>query len=385
MKKIIITALATAALMLAGMFAGFCSLLGNNGDGVSQIGRLVSTMLFIENKYVDEVPLEKLVDGAIDGMTRALGDKHSVYMDDEKFRQLMQQTEGAFGGIGVVLGFPEPGRSEIMSVMEGTPGEAAGLQEKDEIIRIDGDAVSDLQPEELAGRVRGEEGSQVVLTIRRPGQEDFDVAITRGVIQLTTAKGIMLEGTKIGYIRVASFSENTGREFQKELAGLEEQGMEGLIVDLRANPGGLLTSCVEIANQLIPAGEIVSMVDRAGTRTVYESELSAFDYPLVVLIDGNSASASEILAGAVQDRQCGTIVGTKSFGKGSVQTMLPLTHGDGLKLTVARYYTPSGRSIDGTGVEPDINAALPDDAVQDVQLMKAMDVMKEKLGEQPGK
>lgn len=381
MKKIIITALVTAALMLAGMFAGLCSLLGNNENGVSQIGRLVSTMLFIENKYVDEVPLERLVDGAIDGMTKALGDKHSVYMDDEKFRQLMQQTEGAFGGIGVVLGFPEPGRSEIMSVMEGTPGEAAGLQEKDEIIRIDGDVVSDLQPEELAGRVRGEKGSQVVLTIRRQGQEDFDVAITRGVIQLTTAKGVMLEGTKIGYIRVASFSENTGKEFQKELAGLEEQGMSGLIVDLRANPGGLLTSCVEIANQLIPAGEIVSMVDRAGNRTVYESELSAFDYPLVVLIDGNSASASEILAGAVQDRQCGTIVGTKSFGKGSVQTMLPLTHGDGLKLTVARYYTPSGRSIDGTGVEPDVNAGLPENAVQDVQLLKAMDVMKEKLGE----
>lgn len=381
MKKIIITALATAALMLAGMFVGLCSLLGSNEDGVSQIGRLVSTMLFIENKYVDEVPLETLVDGAIDGMTKALGDKHSIYMNDEKFRQLMQQTEGAFGGIGVVLGFPEPGRSEIMSVMEGTPGETAGLQEKDEILSIDGTPVSELQPEEIAGRVRGEEGSQVVLTIRRPGQEDFDVAITRGVIQLTTAKGIMVEGTNIGYIRIASFSENTGKEFQKELAGLKEQGMAGLIVDLRANPGGLLTSCVEIANQLIPAGEIVSMVDRAGHRTVYDSELSGFDYPLVVLIDGNSASASEILAGAVQDRQCGTIVGTKSFGKGSVQTMLPLTHGDGLKLTVARYYTPSGRSIDGTGVEPDVYAELPENPVQDVQLLKAVDVMKEKLGE----
>lgn len=381
MKKIIITALVTTVLVVTGMFMGLFSLLGVNEANVAQIGRLVTTMLFIENKYVDEVPLEKLVDGAIDGMTRALGDKHSIYMDDEKFKQLMQQTEGAFGGIGVVMGFPEPGRCEIMSVMEDTPSAEAGLLEKDEIIRIDGEDVSAMQPEEMAGKVRGEEGTQVVLTIRRQGQEDFDVTITRAVIQLTTAKGIMVDNTKIGYIRVASFSENTGKEFQKELASLKEQGMEGLIVDLRANPGGLITSCVEISNQLIPAGEIVSMVDRDGHRTVYNSELAGFDYPLVVLIDGNSASASEILAGAVQDRQCGTIVGTKSFGKGSVQTMLPLTHGDGLKLTVARYYTPSGRSIDGTGIEPDVEVELPEGAVQDVQLLKAVEVMKEKLGQ----
>ena len=204
------------------------------------------------------------------------------------------------------------------------------------------------------GKVRGEEGTQVVLTIRRQGQEDFDVTITRAVIQLTTAKGIMVDNTKIGYIRVASFSENTGKEFQKELASLKEQGMEGLIVDLRANPGGLITSCVEISNQLIPAGEIVSMVDRDGHRTVYNSELAGFDYPLVVLIDGNSASASEILAGAVQDRQCGTIVGTKSFGKGSVQNIIPLSDGSALKLTVALYYTPSGSSIQAEGIVPDL-------------------------------
>ena len=157
--------------------------------------------------------------------------------------------------------------------------------------------------------------------------------------------------------------------------------MGGLIVDLRANPGGLITSCVEIADQLIPAGEIVSMTDKGGHKTIYESQLESFDYPLVILIDGNSASASEILAGAVQDRQCGTIVGTKSYGKGSVQTMLPLNHGDGLKLTVARYYTPSGRSIDGTGIQPDVEVSFPENATLDLQLLKAIDVMKEKLGQ----
>lgn len=380
MKKIILTVLATVAAMLAALVMGVYVLLGSSWDNVVQTARLVSTMGFVKSQYVDDVPLVKLVDGAIDGMVKSLGDKHSLYMDDENFKAFMQQTEGSFGGVGIVMGFPQEGVCQVMSVMENTPSAAAGIQPKDEIIKIDGADVSTMQPEEMAAKVRGDEGTQVVLTVRRQGQEDFDVALTRAIIPLTTAKGTMIEGTNIGYIRIASFSENTGKEFAKELSALKEQNMGGLIVDLRANPGGLITSCVEIANQLVPAGEIVSMTDRSGHKTVYESKLESFDYPLVVLIDGNSASASEILAGAVQDRQCGTIVGTKSYGKGSVQTMLPLTHGDGLKLTVARYYTPSGRSIDGTGIQPDVEVALPEQSTQDVQLLKAIDVMKEKLG-----
>ncbi|MDD3115251.1 MAG: S41 family peptidase [Anaerovibrio sp.] len=381
MKRIILTSLLTALIVAAGIFAGLYGLLGGSMENVSQIARLVTTMRFVEAKYVDDVPAVKLVDGAIEGMVKALGDKHSVYMDDATFRQLMQQTEGSFGGVGVVMGFPEPGHCEIMSVMENTPSAQQGLQPKDEILRIDGKEVAGMQPEEMANMVRGTEGTQVVLTIRRQGQEDFEVTLTRAVIQLTTAKGIMIDDAGIGYIRIASFSENTGKEFQQELAALKEQGMKGLVVDLRANPGGLITSCVEISNQLIPAGEIVSMIDRDGNKSVFESELAERDYPLAVIIDGNSASASEILAGAVQDRQCGTIVGVKSFGKGSVQTMLPLTHGDGLKLTVARYYTPSGRSIDGTGIEPDIYVELPEGAAQDVQLLRAIAAVKEKLAQ----
>lgn len=379
MKKIVLTAIMTALVVAGVMFAGVFMLLGGSVDNVAQVARLVTTVRFVEAKYVDDVPLGDLVDGAIDGMVKSLGDKHSAYMDNEAFTRMMQQTEGSFGGIGVVMGFPEPGVCEIMSVMENTPSAEQGLLVKDRIVKIDGTEVTSLQPEEMANMIRGQEGTQVTLTIQREGQENFDVILTRANIKLDTAKGIMVENTKIGYIRIASFSENTGKEFTKELDALKEQGMEGLIVDLRANPGGLITSCVEISNQLVPAGEVVSMIDRDGTKSVFESELSSRDYPLVVLIDGNSASASEILAGAVQDRQCGTIVGTKSFGKGSVQTIMPLTHGDGMKLTVARYYTPSGRSIDGTGVEPDVVVELPADATEDVQLLKAIEVMKEKL------
>lgn len=381
MKKIILTVLATVAAMLAALTMGLYTLLGSSWDNVVQTARLVATMGFVKSQYVDDVPLVQLVDGAIDGMVKSLGDKHSIYMNDENFKAFMQQTEGSFGGVGIIMGFPKEGVCQVMSVMENTPSAAAGILPNDEIIKVDGVEVATMHSDEIAAKVRGEEGTQVVLTVRRQGQEDFDVTLTRAIIPLTTAKGTMVDGTNIGYIRIASFSENTGKEFAKELSALKEQNMGGLIVDLRANPGGLITSCVEIANQLVPAGEIVSMTDRNGHKTVYESKLASLDYPLVILIDGNSASASEILAGAVQDRQCGTIVGTKSYGKGSVQTMLPLEHGDGLKLTVARYYTPSGRSIDGTGIQPDVEIALPEQATQDVQLLKAIDVMKEKLGQ----
>lgn len=367
--------------MLAALTMGLYTLLGSSWDNVVQTARLVATMGFVKSQYVDDVPLVQLVDGAIDGMVKSLGDKHSIYMNDENFKAFMQQTEGSFGGVGIIMGFPKEGVCQVMSVMENTPSAAAGILPNDEIIKVDGVEVATMHSDEIAAKVRGEEGTQVVLTVRRQGQEDFDVTLTRAIIPLTTAKGTMVDGTNIGYIRIASFSENTGKEFAKELSALKEQNMGGLIVDLRANPGGLITSCVEIANQLVPAGEIVSMTDRNGHKTVYESKLASLDYPLVILIDGNSASASEILAGAVQDRQCGTIVGTKSYGKGSVQTMLPLEHGDGLKLTVARYYTPSGRSIDGTGIQPDVEIALPEQATQDVQLLKAIDVMKEKLGQ----
>lgn len=381
MKKIILTVIATVAALCCALVFGIYTVLGGSWENVMQTGRLISTMVFVKYQYVDDVPIVQLVDGAIDGMVKSLGDKHSLYMDDEKFKSFMQQTEGSFGGVGIVMGFPQPGVCQVMSVMENTPSAQEGIRALDEITRIDGEPVSGMQPEEMAAKVRGDEGTQVVLTIHRQGQEDFDIALTRANIPLVTAKGTMVEDTDIGYIRIASFSENTGKEFAKELSELKDEGMKGLIIDLRTNPGGLITSCVEIANQIIPAGKIVSMTDRSGHETVYESQLDGFDYPMVVLIDGNSASASEILAGAIQDRQLGTIVGTKSYGKGSVQTMMALSHGDGLKLTIARYYTPSGRSIDGTGIEPDVKVELTEGAALDEQLLKAIDVMKDKLNQ----
>ena len=211
------------------------------------------------------------------------------------------------------------------------------------------------------------------------------MTLTRASIPLITAKGTMVkdlpDSEKIGYIRIASFSENTAKEFKAELASLKEQGMQGLIIDLRSNPSGLLSDCVAIASDLLPEGEIVSLVDRRGNKEIYKSTGAGADFPIVVLIDENSASASEILAGAIQDTQCGTIVGKKSFGKGSVQNVIPLFHGDGIKLTIAKYYTPSGRSIDGVGVEPYVEVEQPKEATVDEQLQKAIEVMRDKLKE----
>ena len=217
MKKIIITVLTTVAAMVVAAFMGLYMLLGGSLENVAQTVRLISTMSFVKSQYVDDVPLVQLVDGAIDGMVKSLGDKHSIYMDDENFKAFMQQTEGSFGGVGIVMGFPKDGTCQVMSVIEDTPSAQAGIQPKDEIIKIDGTDVSNMQPDEMAAKVRGDEGTQVVLTVRRQGQEDFDVTLTRAIIPLTTAKGTMIDGTNIGYIRIASFSENTGKEFAKEI------------------------------------------------------------------------------------------------------------------------------------------------------------------------
>lgn len=349
---------------------------------MSQLGgmaRFIATMRYVETHFAGETTNDSLISGAIDGMMKALGDKHSVYMDSEKYKQLKNMNEGSFGGIGVVMSFSEPGHCKIMSVMDNAPGKEAGLQAGDEVIAVDGTNITGMQPEEIVGRVRGDEGTSVVLTIRRQGAEDKDYSIVRANIPLTTADGSIIPNTNIAYIRIASFSENTAKEFKNALDKQREAGAKGLIIDLRSNPGGLVTSCVDIANLILPAGDVVSMIDRNGHKEVFKSTLSEQPMPIVILIDKNSASASELLAGAMQDRQAAVIVGTKSFGKGSVQTVLPLLKGDAIKLTIAKYYTPSGRSIDGVGVEPDVVVELPEKAVRDVQLDKAIEIMREKI------
>ena len=364
------------------LVTGIVALLDLDEAKVTQLARFFATMRFIESEYVDEVEPAKLIDGAISGMVRSLGDPHSAYLDPATYRKLKEHSEGTFGGIGVVMGFDDA-EVRVISVMEGTPGAAAGLLAGDRILRVDGEETKTMEPEVVAASIRGEAGTEVVLTIGRTGEADRDYAITRDHIRVKTVAGRMVEGESgVGYIRIVQFSENTAREFKDALASLKGEGMQGLILDLRSNPGGLLTSCVEIAKEIVPAGLIVSVVERDGTKEEYFSELSSGTMPMVVLIDGNSASASEILAGALHDTGAAELVGKTSYGKGSVQVIMPIPgQEDAVKLTIARYYTPSGTSIQGTGIRPDIEAELPENATEDMQLKAGVERVKIKMRE----
>ena len=378
-KTVFLLVVATAVVTLNATIFGFYALMGFNNQKTKDILRFFGALRFIETQYVRDVDYTKLIDGAISGMVKTLDDPHSIYLDPKMYELMRSHTEGSFGGVGIVMGFKD-NKITVISVMEGTPSEAAGIKTGDEIIAVDGVPTSEIEPEEVVLHIRGEIGSEVTLRVRRAGEEDKDYVVRRATIQVHTVAGQMLPDTDgIGYIRIASFSEHTADEFKDAYRALEKDGVKGMIIDLRENPGGLVTSCVAIANMVVPKGPVVSVVQKDGTREEYKSDLSEEKYPLVVLIDGNSASASEILAGALQDTGAATIVGQTSYGKGSVQVILPLYDDDALKLTIAKYYTPSGRSIDGTGIEPDVRVEPQADGAQDVQLLKAIDVMKDKL------
>lgn len=351
--------------------------LGFNEQGFSNLMRFITAYRFIETKYVNDTDDVKLIDGAIDGMVKSLNDPHSNYLSPKMYKTLMEQTEGSFAGIGVVMGMDNEQKIHIVGIMENSPGQKAGLQEGDEILAVDGVPITQMAFDEVAAHVRGQAGTDVVLTIMRDNANQ-DITITRDNIKLKTVGHKMLDNN-IGYIQIVSFSEDTANEFNEAYNDLKNQGMKALVLDLRNNPGGLLTTCVEIAKKLVPKGEIVSIVDKQGNKETYSSSLEAPEYPLAVLINKNSASASEILSGAIQDTKAGTIIGNTSYGKGSVQTILPMFEDDAVKLTIAKYYTPSGRSIDGTGITPDIEINLDENATLDTQLDKALEVLKAQL------
>ncbi len=378
------------AAFIAGAFLSFvfiCMIFKIDASGAANIGRLLGAMNFIESNYVEEVDRDKLFFGAISGMVKSLDDPHSVYLEPKLFNRLKFETGGSFGGIGVYMGFKE-NEVRVLSVIPGSPGEKVGLRAGDSILAVNSQPVSEIEPDEVALKIRGDVGTSVDLLIHRDGEEDKVYTITRDVIKVDTVAGKMLDD-KLGYIRISNFSENTGADFKKILHELEEKNMKGLILDLRQNPGGLITSCVEVAREIVPAGPVVSVVGRDGEKEVYNSELQSAKYPIIVLLDQHSASASELLSGALQDTKAAIIVGEKSYGKGSVQTVVPMFRDDGLKLTTAKYYTPNGRSIDGTGIQPDVEVKadkplimtrdLPENSSSDVQLQKAEELLTQQI------
>lgn len=375
-KKIIFGSVSLIVATMLATTAGLYYLLGLQEVKPFNFMRLVYALRVIDSHYVNEVDTEKLINGAVSGMVSSLDDPHSVYLDKEMYKSLMQHTEGSFGGIGIVLGMKDK-ELTVIAPIDGTPGAKSGIQSGDKIIKIDDKTTVDMTIEEAARSIRGEAGTKVTLVIRR-NEAEQTYEITRSNIQTQTVAGKMLDD-KIGYIQIASFSEHTGADLAKIYAELEQQGMQGVILDLRNNPGGVLQASVEVANFFIPKGVVVSTVDRSGHKEVLEAtRLDAVKYPAVVLINEGSASASEIVAGAIKDTGSGSLVGTKSYGKGSVQAVLPMYENDALKMTIAKYYTPGGICIDGVGIEPDYNVELNQSGT-DNQLEKAVDVLKEKL------
>jgi len=332
----------------------------------------------VKGQYVGTAEGPLLMTGSLKGMVNSLGDPYSVYLDPKMYSELMLETKGSFGGVGIVLGVKEK-QLTVVAPIEGTPAEAAGILSGDLIVKIDGQDTKDMALDEAVGKIRGKEGSKVTLTIQRTGKEVQEYSLTRATIVLKSVSGKILENG-IGYIRLSMFSETTGNDFTQKMNELTEQGMTSLILDVANNPGGLIGESVKVARLLVPQGPIVSVIGKDGERETSQSYLEKTPLPLVVLINGGSASASEIVAGAIQDTGAGKLIGVKTFGKGSVQRIIPLDKDSAVKITIAEYHTPKDRSIHGKGIEPDIVVEMPKDkdAKSDPQLDKAVEVLKSK-------
>ena len=361
-------------LTLISVFWGMHKLTHNAGGTL----QFLYTLGKIRSSYVGEYTDKKLFEGAMHGLVESLDDPYSEYMDEKGFARLNEMTDGTFGGIGVVLGQRNK-EFVVVSPMEGSPGAKAGIEAGDKILKVNDVDTKGRTLEDVVSTIRGKRGTSVKLLLEHKNGQQFTADIVRDDIKVQSVAGRMLPDSKIGYIRIAMFNENTGEEFKKAYEKLEQEGMQATLLDLRHNPGGLLTECVKVSNYIVPKGPVVSITDKKGNTKVYESKLEKVKYPLAVLIDHGSASASEIVSAAVQDTKAGKLFGVKTYGKGCVQSVFHITTKTGLKLTTAMYYTPSGRSIHKVGVTPDVEIELPEKATVDVQLNKAEEYLRDEL------
>lgn len=344
------------------------------------LGNLVKVVTLVKGQYLFEVAPEKLVEGAIKGVVESLDDPYSVYLDAKTYSSLQEQIRGSFGGIGVLVGVKDHYLT-VVKPFPNTPAAEKGIKAGDIIIQIGDRPTKDMDTETAVSLMRGPVGSRVELTIMREGvKEPFKVPLTRQEISVPTVEGRMLPNeNNVGYIAISQFTENTGEELVKILHELRAEGMEGLVLDLRDNPGGELNSAIKIADQFLGKGPIVHIDYRIGRDHTFNAEPDQLDLPLVVLVNKGSASASEILAGAIKDAGVGTLVGTRTFGKGVVQTVFPLDNGAGLKLTTARYLTPKKHDIHKKGIAPDVVVDQEPDAKSDKQLETAIKLIREKI------
>lgn len=404
----VITGVLAVALVLSGVFLGQSAwnlyqssraqeTAAHNGEeGVSSNSvanpQTMNKLQVLEdtiNKYylenVDEQTLEK---GVYDGLVEALGDPYSTYYSSEELKELQDKTEGIYYGIGAYVGIDaDTSLPRLTGIIEGTPAQESGLRAGDLLYKVDGEEVQGLELTQVVSKIKGEEGTSVHLTIIREGATDYlEVDVVRRKVESPTVNQKMLDGD-IGYIQITEFDTVTLDQFTEALAVCRGSGMKGLILDLRGNPGGNLNTVCDIAREILPEGLIVYTEDKDGKRSEYTCDgTREMKEPLVVLVDSGSASASEILAGAVKDYGIGTLVGTTTFGKGIVQRIISLSDGSAVKLTVSNYYTPKGNNIHKIGIEPDVVEKFDAEAYYndkvDNQLNKAIEIMNEKLGQE---
>lgn len=315
-----------------------------------------NVLSIVEKNYVEAVDDKKLIEGAINGMLSSL-DPHSNYLDPDTFKEMQVETKGSFGGLGIEITIKD-GYVTVVSPIEGTPAYKVGIQPGDKIVKIEGKSTKNMTLIDAVKMMRGPKGSKITITVFRDGMsKPEDYTITRDVIKIQSVRAKLLDGG-IGYVKVASFQEGTDKDLHEALGKFRKEGkIRGVVLDLRNNPGGLLDQAVKVSDEFLDKGLIVytdGRVENQRMRFEATKKKGVEKYPMVVLVNGGSASASEIVAGALQDQDRALILGTQTFGKGSVQTIIPLEDGSGLRLTTARYYTPKGRSIQVKGITPDI-------------------------------
>jgi carboxyl-terminal processing protease len=372
-KQVVLVLLAA---VLVSMFAGavMAKRLPSHGGVYENLKVFTEALSYVESNYVEEVEAEKVIQGAIRGMLRTL-DPHSSYMPPDVYREMQVETEGRFGGLGIEIAM----RDDVLTVVspiEGTPAFRAGIQPGDQIIKVDGESTKEMSLVDAVKKLRGPEGSSVTISIFRQGfTEPKDFTLSRAVIQIKSVRWTKLQDD-IGYVKLRSFHKTTEEELEEALQDLGEQHIKTLILDLRNNPGGLLEQAIAVSNVFLEGGQLIvytkGRLPNQNMKGFSKSGGLHVSYPMAVIINGGSASASEIVAGALQDLHRATVIGTQSFGKGSVQTIIPLSDGSGLRLTTAKYYTPKGGEIHGKGITPDIVIERPQEAENQEGEQKAL-------------
>ncbi len=362
---------------------------GGNTEGSALTGlaaeldmkKLQNMFDYLDGYFLYDIDMDKVEDAMLHGLMTGLGDDYACYYNEEEFKELLESNEGKYYGIGVQVSQNlETLEITVTHVFRGSPALEAGMLEGDVIIGVAGQDIRQMAVDEVVGLIKGDEGSKVEITVyRKSTGGNVTLLVERRQVEQDFVYWEMLEDN-IGYIELIQFAGNAADQFEEALKDLSGQGMKGLILDLRGNPGGLLDSVVDIAGQLLPGGVVLTIKSNYTEDQVYSVPDSGFKTPLVVLVDGYSASASEVLSGAIQDHKVGTLVGTTTYGKGIVQQIVPLYDGmTGVKFTTSDYYTPSGRNIHGIGIDPDVVVEYDPEQGEDNQLERALEVLKEKM------